>query len=116
MAEVTAKDVQRLRQIAGVGMMDAKKALVEAEGDFDKAHRRPPDQGPGQSGQAGRRAGGQSGHDRNLHPSSGRPAGDRGAGGACLRDRLRRQEPRVPPGGRRHRDAHCLGQAPLDPP
>jgi elongation factor Ts len=37
MAEVTAKEVQRLRQIAGVGMMDAKKALVEADGDFDKA-------------------------------------------------------------------------------
>jgi elongation factor Ts len=36
-AEVTAKDVQRLRQMAGVGMMDAKKALVEAEGDFNKA-------------------------------------------------------------------------------
>ena len=37
MPEVTAKDVQRLRQMAGVGMMDAKKALVEADGDFDKA-------------------------------------------------------------------------------
>lgn len=37
MAEVTAKEVQRLRQVAGVGMMDAKKALVEAGGDFDKA-------------------------------------------------------------------------------
>ena len=37
MADITAKDVQRLRQVAGVGMMDAKKALVEAEGDFDKA-------------------------------------------------------------------------------
>lgn len=37
MAEVTAKDVQKLRQMAGVGMMDAKKALVEAAGDFDKA-------------------------------------------------------------------------------
>ena len=37
MAEVTAKDVQRLRQAAGVGMMDAKKALVETDGDFDKA-------------------------------------------------------------------------------
>lgn len=37
MAEITAKDVQRLRQMAGVGMMDAKKALVEADGDFDKA-------------------------------------------------------------------------------
>ena len=37
MAEVTAKEVQKLRQMAGVGMMDAKKALVEAAGDFDKA-------------------------------------------------------------------------------
>jgi elongation factor Ts len=37
MGEVTAKDVQRLRQVAGVGMMDAKKALVEANGDFDQA-------------------------------------------------------------------------------
>ena len=37
MGEVTAKDVQRLRQVAGVGMMDAKKALVEAAGDFDQA-------------------------------------------------------------------------------
>jgi len=37
MAEISAKDVQRLRQAAGVGMMDAKKALVETEGDFDKA-------------------------------------------------------------------------------
>lgn len=37
MAEVAAKDVQRLRQAAGVGMMDAKKALVETEGDFEKA-------------------------------------------------------------------------------
>lgn len=37
MAEFTAKDVQKLRQDAGVGMMDAKKALEEAGGDFDKA-------------------------------------------------------------------------------
>jgi len=37
MPEITAKDIQRLRQEAGVGMMDAKKALSEAEGDFDKA-------------------------------------------------------------------------------
>jgi len=35
--QVTPKDVQRLRQEAGVGMMDAKKALTDAEGDFDQA-------------------------------------------------------------------------------
>lgn len=34
---VTAQDVNKLRQMTGVGIMDCKKALVEAEGDFDKA-------------------------------------------------------------------------------
>lgn len=37
MAEFTAKDVQKLRGDAGVGMMDAKKALSDSEGDLDKA-------------------------------------------------------------------------------
>lgn len=37
MADISAKDVQKLRQAAGVGMMDAKKALTDADGDFDKA-------------------------------------------------------------------------------
>lgn len=37
MPDITAKDVQRLRQAAGVGMMDAKSALTEADGDFDAA-------------------------------------------------------------------------------
>jgi len=34
---ISAKDVQKLREMTGVGMMDCKKALVEADGDFDKA-------------------------------------------------------------------------------
>jgi len=34
---ISAKEVNRLRQTTGAGMMDCKKALVEAEGDFDKA-------------------------------------------------------------------------------
>jgi elongation factor Ts len=37
MAEFTAKDIQKLRVDAGVGMMDAKQALTDADGDFDKA-------------------------------------------------------------------------------
>lgn len=37
MADVAAKEVQKLRQMAGVGMMDAKRALVETEGDHEKA-------------------------------------------------------------------------------
>lgn len=37
MAGVTAKMVKELRDMTGVGMMDAKKALVEVEGDIEKA-------------------------------------------------------------------------------
>ncbi len=37
MATITASEVNKLRQQTGAGMMDCKKALVEAEGDFDKA-------------------------------------------------------------------------------
>src|SRR5438034_510378 len=36
-AEFTAKDVKALRDRTGAGMMDAKKALQEANGDADKA-------------------------------------------------------------------------------
>ena len=34
---ISAKDVQKLREMTGVGMMDCKKALTATEGDFDKA-------------------------------------------------------------------------------
>jgi elongation factor Ts len=37
MANITAAEVSKLRKATGAGMMDCKKALVEAEGDFDKA-------------------------------------------------------------------------------
>lgn len=37
MATITAADVNKLRQITGAGMMDCKKALVEANGDTEKA-------------------------------------------------------------------------------
>ena len=39
MSEFTAKDVQRLRQATGAGMMDAKRALVENDGDYESASR-----------------------------------------------------------------------------
>ncbi len=35
---ISAKEIQKLRQDAGVGMMDAKKALSDADGDIDKAY------------------------------------------------------------------------------
>jgi elongation factor Ts len=34
---ISAADVKKLRDMTGAGMMDCKKALAEAEGDFDKA-------------------------------------------------------------------------------
>ncbi len=37
MANITAKDVAELRKQTGVGMMDCKKALIEADGDTEKA-------------------------------------------------------------------------------
>jgi elongation factor Ts len=37
MAAVAATEVKRLRDATGAGMMDAKKALTEADGDFDQA-------------------------------------------------------------------------------
>jgi elongation factor Ts len=37
MVKITAAEVNKLRKSTGAGMMDCKKALVEADGDFDKA-------------------------------------------------------------------------------
>lgn len=37
MSNITAADVNKLRQQTGAGMMDCKKALTESEGDFEKA-------------------------------------------------------------------------------
>jgi elongation factor Ts len=39
MADFTAKDVQALRQATGAGMMDAKKALTESDGDMEAARK-----------------------------------------------------------------------------
>ena len=35
--EIKAADVMKLRKMTGAGMMDCKKALIEAEGDYDRA-------------------------------------------------------------------------------
>src|SRR6201991_5389294 len=37
MANFSASDVKKLRDMTGAGMMDSKKALEEADGDFDAA-------------------------------------------------------------------------------
>ena len=92
MANFTAADVKKLRELTGAGMMDCKKALDEADGDFDKAVELLRVKGAGQGRRARCRA-------RGL----GRPGRHRRrrAGRAQERDRLRRQERRL----RRHRPA-----------
>lgn len=37
MADISIDDIKRLRELTGVGITDAKKALQDASGDFDKA-------------------------------------------------------------------------------
>ncbi len=37
MSNISAADVKKLREKTGVGMMDCKKALIESDGDFEKA-------------------------------------------------------------------------------
>ncbi len=34
---ITAAEINKLRQTTGAGMMDCRKALVESDGDFEKA-------------------------------------------------------------------------------
>lgn len=36
-AKITIEDIKKLKELSGVGLTDAKQALVEAKGDFDKA-------------------------------------------------------------------------------
>lgn len=37
MANITIDQIKKLKELSGVGLTDAKNALVEADGDFDKA-------------------------------------------------------------------------------
>ena len=36
-SEITIEQIKKLKELSGAGLTDAKKALVEADGDFDKA-------------------------------------------------------------------------------
>ena len=37
MANISIEEIKKLKELSGVGLTDAKNALVEANGDFDKA-------------------------------------------------------------------------------
>lgn len=73
MADFTAQDVQSLRQATGAGMMDAKKALAETGGDFDKAADYLREQGIAKMEKRSDRAQGEGVVGAYLHNQAGRP-------------------------------------------
>ena len=89
--ELSAADVKKLRDATGAGMMDSKKALEEADGDFDKAVEILRVKGSAKAAKRGARA-----HRRQRPGRRRRGRDDR----ARVRDRLRRQERAVPDAGR----------------
>jgi elongation factor Ts len=73
MSAVTAKDIQNLRRTAGVGMMDAKKALTDADGDFDKAFELLRERGQAQMAKRADREANEGTIGTYLHEQNGRP-------------------------------------------
>lgn len=73
MATITAKDVMALRQETGTGMMDAKRALQDADGDFDKAKDLLRERGLAAAEKRSGRAQTQGIIGSYLHQQSGRP-------------------------------------------
>ena len=98
MANFSAADVKKLRDATGAGMMDCKKALEEADGDFDKAVEILRVKGEAKNVKRGDRG-------RVQRPRRRRRGRD---DRTRLRDRLRREERAVPDARRRHR--HALRQ------
>ncbi len=73
MAEFTAKDVQSLRKETGAGMMDAKKALTETDGDVDKAKDLLREKGIAKADRRSGREQGEGAVGVYMHAQAGRP-------------------------------------------
>jgi len=73
MAEFGAKDIQKLRQDAGVGMMDAKKALSDANGDLEKAFELLRERGQAKAAKRAEREANQGTIGSYIHIQHGRP-------------------------------------------
>ena len=93
MANFSAADVKKLRDATGAGMMECKKALEEADGDYQRAVEILRVKGTAKD----EKRAGTRGRERPGRRRRGRD--DR----ARVRDRLRRQERPVPDARRRHR-------------
>jgi elongation factor Ts len=70
---ISAKDVQQLRQATGAGMMDAKKALTEADGDFEQAKQILLEKGIADARKRGQRAQGEGTVGFYIHRQADRP-------------------------------------------
>lgn len=73
MPEITAKDIQKLRQAAGVGMMDAKSALTDADGDIDKAFELLRERGQAKMAKRADREASEGTIGTYIHEQNGRP-------------------------------------------
>jgi elongation factor Ts len=73
MADFTAKDIQKLRVDAGVGMMDAKQALADADGDFDKAFELLRERGQASTAKRADREANEGTIGTYIHVQNGRP-------------------------------------------
>ncbi len=73
MANITAKDIQALRQETGTGMMDAKRALQESGGDVEKAKDLLREKGLAAASKRAGRTQTQGMVGSYLHQQSGRP-------------------------------------------
>jgi len=73
LAEITAKDIQKLRQDAGVGMMDAKTALTDADGDLDRAFELLRERGQAQMAKRADREANQGSIGSYIHVQNDRP-------------------------------------------
>jgi elongation factor Ts len=73
MTAVTAQDVQALRQATGAGMMDAKRALQDSAGDFDRAADLLRERGLAAAAKRGEREQTEGAVGSYLHMQSGRP-------------------------------------------
>jgi elongation factor Ts len=73
MTQITAKDVQALRQSTGAGMMDAKRALTDADGDMEKAADLLRERGLAAAAKRGEREQTEGAIGSYMHTQAGRP-------------------------------------------
>jgi elongation factor Ts len=71
--DITPKDIQALRQATGAGMMDAKRALTDADGDFDRAKEILRERGLADAAKRTDRAQTEGAIGSYLHKQAGRP-------------------------------------------